>query len=205
MKRKSWVGVAVIGLMGFGLLCAAQIAEASNNASPATAGEPSPASASPPDPASVNTAAATDVTSFPPVSQSMVDAMKSDGGFTFIPTEVSGTDLTPEKVAELATSAFGLATGKPAALSFGRLTIPFYGKRLSDDPRDERISRYADDRPVWLVRFNDVPQPRSGPVGEDGEPVNKGPASVPADLWVSLDAVTGEILYGATLFDPGRG
>lgn len=190
MQRKSWAGIAAVGLVGVGFLSAARIAQASSSASGSSSG-------------STVAVAAGDVPSIPPVSRSMIDAMKADS-FVFVPTEVSGTDLTAEKVADLATSSFGLSTGTPSALSFGRLTIPYYGKKVSDDPKDERISRYVDDRPVWLVRFNDVPQPRSGPVGEDGEPVSKGPAAVKADLWVALEAVTGETLYGATLVDPDQ-
>lgn len=96
--------------------------------------------------------------------------------------------------------AFDFTAGHiPDEMVLGTLTVPTHGQELSANPaKSSNIAPSIADRLVWFVVFNDVEQPRWGPVDDNGEAVFPE-SSTKAAMWIAVDAKTGENLGGESI------
>jgi hypothetical protein len=83
-------------------------------------------------------------------------------------------------------------------VAYGLLTVPTYGKQLEEDAtKPSLIDPPIKDRPVWLFVFRGVPVPVFGP-HTSTEFDAKQPVSMNGNVWIAVDANSGEALGGET-------
>jgi hypothetical protein len=121
-------------------------------------------------------------------------------------TEFRDSDEDPkvnaEEAIEASGRAFGLAKGKPAEIALGTLTVPTHGRNVSDDPSLSVIEPFIKDRLVWVVVYDSVVQPGSGPAPvADGASAPETPKETRAGLWVAVDATSGDVIRGESVGD----
>jgi hypothetical protein len=110
----------------------------------------------------------------------------------------SAAETTAKEAAASAAESFNFTKDHaPSEEALGRLTVPTYGKNVSDDPKAPKIIPTIDSRLVWFVVFDDVVQPVGGPRLDDKE--KKFPSTFKAPIWLAVDAKTGQVLGGETL------
>jgi hypothetical protein len=99
--------------------------------------------------------------------------------------------------------AYGLATVRPVEIALGTLTVPNYGRDVSDDPSLSVIEPFIKGRLVWVVVYDDVLQPGLGPApGTDGS--SKAAATrklMRVGLWVAVDATSGDVIRAESIGD----
>jgi hypothetical protein len=100
--------------------------------------------------------------------------------------------VTAEQALQASRGAYGLATDTPDEIALGTLTVPTYGQEVSDDPSISVVDPFIKDRLVWVVVYDDVLQPGSGPAPSTDDPA--APREMRAGLWVAVDASSGEVL-----------
>jgi hypothetical protein len=112
-------------------------------------------------------------------------------------------EVTAEQAIQASGGAYGLATGEPAEIALGTLTVPTYGREVSDDPSISVIDPFIKDQLVWVVVYYDVLQPGSGPAPlTDGSSEELAtPEEMRAGLWVAVDASSGDVLRAETIGD----
>lgn len=115
-------------------------------------------------------------------------------GISFSAVRPGAQPVSEKSAAATAEGAYGFTAGhSPAVVVLGRLTDANYGRETSSNPvLDSHVQPSIKDRLVWLVVFRDVDQPYLGPPC-DCPPTQK------ADMWVAVDAQTGNVLEGASI------
>lgn len=178
-------GLAV-GVMAFTLAAAGiGIAAASNH----------------PTPRAPSYASVTDAAGPRQVSSETVSDLAAGGvSFTTVdPAAPASKDaVTADSVPERAAQEFSLIQGQqPAEMGRGLISIAASGD-VAADPKDSRLTGQIVDRPVWLLIYHDVKQPVFGPWDDKADGA-AGPSFYVADLWIAVDAVSGEFVRAASL------
>lgn len=138
----------------------------------------------------------------PPLSLATIRAMHDQG--TEVTVGAAATALGAPAVDEgtaIATAALGFyfTQGKqPAEVSLASVTVADYGKGNPDPNAPTDLKLYIQDRPAWVVVFNDVRLPVFGPyVPGPNQPTNANYYT--ARLFVLIDAQTGDFLTAESL------
>jgi hypothetical protein len=138
----------------------------------------------------------------PPLTQTTIQAMQAQG--TEVTVGAAATALGAPAVDEstaIATAALGFyfTQGKqPAEVSLASVTVTDYGKGNPDPNAPTDLKLYIQDRPSWVVVFDDVQLPVFGPyVPGPNQPTNANYYT--ARLFVLIDAQTGEFLRAESL------
>jgi hypothetical protein len=137
-----------------------------------------------------------------PLSETTIEAMRA-GGTNVTP---AGTTSAPTPAISQATAvgsagdAFFWTKGRqPSEVGLAVVTVTDYGKGNPDPKAPASLELYIENRPTWVVVFDDVQLPVFGPYYPPGSPRPTTAGWYTARFFLLVDAQSGEVLMAESL------